>query len=316
MSSNLLTLISLAYLTLLFFVAFYFKKHKSFSNSPWAYALSICVYCTAWTFYGSIGRSSVSGFGYLPVYLGPTLIAPLMLVILTKTIKISKYLRISSIADFISSRYGKSNALGALVTFLCILIAIPYISIQLKALNLSFALLSNSNSASIFSTSQISLDPALIFGLACALISIIFGTIKASPTDRHPGIISVVALESIIKLGAFLIGAFIIVYYLNDGIGSIFQNYYDSGLNNELLSFKKLTSNGNQWFWITFISAFAFLLLPRQFHLAVVENKEVKHVSLASWFVPFYLLAISILVVPVALAGNINMAYIKILITF
>jgi len=307
MSAQVLILISIAYLVLLFGFAFVFKKYDSFSNSKYAYALSICVYCTAWTFYGSVGRSAETGFGYLGVYLGPTIIAPLMFLVLSKTIKISKYLRISSLADFISARYGKDTAIGALVTVLSILIVIPYISIQLKALDLSFNLLAiNPDDLSGFGKGKITSDPSLYFGITCAVLSSIFGTVKAAPTERHPGVITVVAVESIFKLAAFLIGAIVIIFYLSDGVGSIFNSYKNLSINNELLDLKQLAQNGNQWFWISFISAFAFLLLPRQFHMSVIENKEVEHVKFASWFVPLYFFAISIFVVPIAFKGVVT----------
>jgi len=306
MSALVLISISIAYLVLLFGFAFIFRKYDGFSNSKYAYALSICVYCTAWTFYGSIGRSAETGFGYLGVYLGPTIIAPLMFLVLTKTIKISKYLRISSLADFISARYGKDNTIGALVTILSVLIVIPYISIQLKALDLSFNLLTQNQGLNNFGESNIISDPSLYFGITCALLSSIFGTVKAAPTERHPGVITVVAVESIFKLVAFLIGAGFIIFYLSDGAGSIFSNYKNLAINNELLDLKQLAQNGNQWFWISFISAFAFLLLPRQFHMSVIENKEVEHVKFASWFVPLYFFAISIFVVPIAFKGIVT----------
>lgn len=306
MSAVNLFLLSFGYLITLFVCAWLFRQHDRFSNTKYAYALSICVYCTAWTFYGSIGRSAETGFGYLGVYLGPTIIAPLMLVVLTKTIKISKYLRISSIADFISSRYGKSSVIGAVATVLCLMIVVPYISIQLKALNLSFKLIveHGGESGSILENNFYS-DPALIFGLVCAAISMFFGTIKAAPTDRHPGIITVIAIESILKLVAFLVGALCIIYYLNNGLSDIFSNYDYALLQEEFLNLKSLTNNGNSWFWISLISAIAFLILPRQFHMSVIENKEVNHVKFASWFVPLYLFLISILVIPIALQGRL-----------
>lgn len=302
MTEQSLIVITIAYLLLLFGFAFLFRKYSSFSNSKYAYALSICVYCTAWTFYGSIGRSAETGFGYLGVYLGPTIIAPLMLVFLAKTIKISKYLRISSLADFISARYGKDTVLGTMVTILCVLIAIPYISIQLKALNLSMNLLA------VDHVSQDSLfkDPVLYFGLFCAFLSAFFGTVKAAPTERHTGLISIVAIESVIKLIAFLIGAAVIIYSINDGIGSIFVKYESLQLEKEIFDLRELGQNGNQWFWVSLISAFAFLLLPRQFHMSVIENKDVSQIKFASWFVPFYFFAISIFVLPIALAGISN----------
>jgi len=307
MDDSALIWISICYLLVLFAIGSYFRKNQAFSNSKYIYALSLCVYCTAWTFYGSVGRSAETGFGYLGVYLGPTIIAPLMLLMLSKTIKISKFLRISSIADFISARYGKNSTIGTISTLLCVFIAIPYISIQLKALDLSYALITNSESVNLNDNfSGIFTDPALLFGMVCAIICILLGTVKAAPTDRHPGIISLVALESLFKLIAFLIGALFILFYLNDGVSDIFLNYNNSLLDKELLDLKNLTDNGNSWFWITIISAIAFLILPRQFHMAVIENENIEHVKSASWMVPLYMFIISIFVLPIALAGQME----------
>lgn len=304
MSQFYIILIGFGYLLLLLLFAILFRKYHTISDSKYAYALSLCVYCTGWTFYGSIGRAAETGFGYLGVYLGPTIAAPLMFTILTKTIKISKYLRISSLSDFISSRYGKDDLLGKIVTLLCVLVVIPYISIQLKALNISYQLLNDfptlndiSHQTNIFS------DPALYFGIVCGLISSILGIVKAAPTDRHKGLISVIAFESVFKLVAFLIGALVIIFVVNNGLVDIFQKFQASGIPKPNFDLTILKSSGNQWFWVSLISACAFFLLPRQFHMSVVENNDVDHVRFASWVVPFYFFLISIFVIPIALSG-------------
>jgi len=297
-------LIGFGYLLLLLLFAFLFRKYKTISNSKYAYALSLCVYCTGWTFYGSIGKAAESGFGYLGVYLGPTLAAPLMFIVLSKTIKISKFLRISSLADFISSRYGKDAVLGKIVTLLCVMVAIPYISIQLKALNISYLVLRDypiSNNISYHT--GIFNDPALYFGICCALISSILGIVKAAPTDGHRGVVSVIALESIFKLLSFLIGALTIIFIINNGLTDIFHKFETSGLGKPNFDLTLLKASGNQWFFIALISACAFYLLPRQFHMSVVENSDVKHVRFASWMVPLYFFLISIFVIPIALSG-------------
>src|SRR6266496_2194303 len=134
-----IVLASFAYLGVLFAIAYVGDRRaaagRSIIANPYTYALSLAVYCTTWTFYGSVGRAASSGVGFLPVYLGPTLIVGLWWYVWRKIIRISKTYRITSIADFVASRYGKSQALGGLVTVIAVVGVIPYISLQLKAIS-------------------------------------------------------------------------------------------------------------------------------------------------------------------------------------
>ena len=266
------------------------------------------LYCTAWTFYGSIGNAAEGGLSYIGVYLGPTLLAPLWGFFLVKMIRISKHLRITSIADFISSRYGRSATIGILVSLFSVIIVIPYISIQLKALAFSTALLIDSQGTqSVLSDMPIYKDPAFGFAMAFALFSIFFGTIRLDPNEKHPGLVNTLAFESLVKLGAFLVGALAIIFVVYSGPMDIFHQIRESP------DLAKLASIGGDhlpystWVTIFLLSAVAFILLPRQFHVAVVENHQTRHVDEATSRVPLYFFAISILVIPVAFGGKMLM---------
>ena len=309
MSFSLIIVLSIGYIALLFVLAYVTSKHKTgqklFANSSTIYALSLGVYCTAWTFYGSVGQASQTGLGFLGVYLGPTLIAPLWYFILSKIIRISRHLRITSIADFISSRYGKNTTLGLLVSDICVLIVIPYISIQLKAIEFSVSLLHSGNPYNLnLGTNKVFYqDPALLYTIAFALFAILFGTRKMDPSEKHPGVVNVIAIESIIKLIAFIIGGIAIVYFVFDGLEDIFSQAYDKLDLNQIMYIHENGYDYSSWFWVMVLSAIAFLILPRQFHMAVVENNDISHIKRASWLTPLYLMMISIFVIPVALAG-------------
>ncbi|MEM1136701.1 MAG: ATP-binding protein [Bacteroidota bacterium] len=308
MSYNTILFISCAYLLLTFVAAFFSQRigflKKNLSDNSLVYALSLTVYCSAWTFYGSVGIAATTGLGFIGVYLGPTLLAPMWLFILKKIIRISNYLRITSIADFISSRYGKSAKLGALVSIVCVLIIIPYISIQLKALEFSFYLLQD-GIATDLKSDIFYLDPSMLFVLIFAAFAILFGTTNLDPSEKHPGIVNVIAFEAIIKLVCFLIGAVMIIFYVFDGIGDIFSQAQQSF---DMQALSVLGGEGysyQSWLLVSLLSAMAFILLPRQFHMAVVENNSVRHVKKATWLTPLYLFAISFLVLPIAFAGKL-----------
>lgn len=202
---GIISLIALLYIGLLFAIAIYGDRRaeqgRSFINSPYIYALSLAVYCTAWTFYGSVGRAASNGVGYLPIYLGPTLTAVLGWMVLRKMIRISKVYRITSIADFVASRYGKSSALAALVTVIAIIGGVPYIALQLKAISVSFQVLSGRPLS--IPPERLLDDTAPYVTLALALFSILFGTRHLDATERHEGLVAAVAFESLVKLPAF-----------------------------------------------------------------------------------------------------------------
>ncbi|MFN7118968.1 MAG: ATP-binding protein [Saprospiraceae bacterium] len=308
MSAAVVISTSLAYLLLLFLIAYYAERReaqgKSIVRNPFIYALSLAVYCTAWTFYGSVGRAVTVGAGFLPIYLGPTLLAPLWILLLRKMIIISKQQRITSVADFISSRYGKSTSLGVIATIVALLGIIPYVSIQLKAIVTSFDILTASKNK-FFETIDVPLyyDTSLYVAIALAIFTILFGTRHLDPNERHEGLVAAIAFESVVKLVAFLaVGTFVTF-----GIFNGFADVFTQGLKNDAIAkLYSLTESGidsMEWFWLTIISTCAVLFLPRQFHVAVVENTDANHVTRAAWLFPLYLLLINIFVLPIAIGG-------------
>ncbi|MCB0546618.1 MAG: hypothetical protein KDD19_03465, partial [Phaeodactylibacter sp.] len=308
MDAGIIILISIAYVAFLFLIAYLAEKRekagRSLVNNSVIYSLSLAVYCTAWTYYGSVGRAATSGLGFLPTYIGPAIVAPLWWVLLKKVIVISKSQRITSIADFISSRYGKSTWLGVIATLIAVFGIIPYISIQLKAISTSFDLLATKQGA-LYLHAEIPfyLDSALYIAIALAVFTILFGTRNLDPNERHEGLVAAIAFESILKLMAFLMVGFFVTFWIYDGFGSIFRKAMSNPELSRLFSLEETNINGWEWFWLSFLSMSAVLLLPRQFHVSVVENTNPNHVGKASWLFPLYLLLINIFVLPIAIAG-------------
>ena len=309
---------SVLYLAVLFAVAAWADRRadqgRSVINNATVYALSVAVYCTTWTYYGSVGRAASSGIGFLPIYLGPTLAAALWWFVLAKMIRIAKANRITSIADFISSRYGKSYQLGALVTLIAVVGVVPYIALQLKAVSTSFAALAGDRVIGLQSGGAamggLLSDQTFFITLILAAFVIFFGTRHLDAAERHEGMVAAIALESIVKLTAFLAVGLFVAYGLFDGLGDIFQKA------SEQPALKKLLVGGESqggvkppnWFSLTVLSVFAILFLPRQFQIAVVENVSESHVRRAIWLFPLYLLAINLFVLPIALGGKILFA--------
>ncbi len=310
MKASLVILVSLLYLTLLFVIAIYANKRnklgKSLVNNPIIYALSLTVYCTVWTFYGSVGRSAATGIGFIPVYLGPTLLMPVWYQITRKMILISKHQRITSIADFISSRYGKSTFLGAITTLILVFGIIPYISIQLKAIGFSFDIITQQNAAGGFwDASTFYRDKVNYFTILLAVFTILFGTRSLDPNERHEGLIAAIAFESLIKLIAFVSVGIFVVYFLFDGMGHLFAEGAKYKHTQNLYTVSDKAAFGTSWFWVMVLSASAVIFLPRQFHVSIVENQNITHTRQASWLFPLYLLLISFFVMPIAIAGKL-----------
>ncbi len=307
MSNIWIIISSLAYLVLLFGIAFgaerLARRGSSVVTNPLIYALSLGVYCTAWTYYGSVGRAAVSGIGFLPIYLGPTILAPLWILVLRKIILISKTQRITSVADFISSRYGKSTTLGTIATLIAVLSIIPYISIQLKAISSTFNLLAGHPPGT--SPSPIYRDSALYITIVLAFFTILFGTRNLDPNERHEGLVAAIAFESIFKLVAFLAVGFFVTFSLFRGPSDLFSQLNAHPQWEQLTTFSGSAVKGRDWLWLTLLSMSAILLLPRQFHVAVVENMDARFVGKASWIFPLYLLLINLFVLPIAFGGLI-----------
>jgi Na+/proline symporter/nitrogen-specific signal transduction histidine kinase len=294
----------------LFAIAFYGDKRaelgRSIISNPYIYALSLAVYCTAWTFYGSVGRATQTGLGFLPIYIGPTLTATLGWLILRKIIRISKAYQITSIADFIASRYGKSTSLGGVVTVIAILGVVPYISLQLKAISTSYQLIKHyPDVLNPVGSSKIQFlnDPAFYIALLLALFAVLFGTRHLETTERHEGLVAAIAFESVIKLVAFFVVGIFVTYGMFDGFGDIIQKAGAVSSLQKLFVFEDRPGVYLDWGIHIFLSMLAVLFLPRQFQVAVIENVNEEHLKKAIWLFPLYLLAINIFVLPVAFGG-------------
>ena len=299
---------SVAYLGLLFAIAYYgdrrADRRRSIISNGYIYALSLCVYATSWTYYGSVGRAATTGVGFLPIYLGPTIMAVVWWLVLRKIIRICKRYRITSLADFVSSRYGKSRALGELVTVIAVVGIVPYIALQLKAISNTFTILRGQPdlATGVATNPPVLADTALYVALLLAAFTILFGTRHLDATERHEGMVAAIAFESLVKLVAFLaVGAYV-TFGLFGGFGDLFGRAQDHPDLARLLSFGETQSYAS-WLWLIVLSMFAILLLPRQWQVAVVENVDERHIKTASWLFPLYLLLINIFVMPIAIAG-------------
>ncbi|MEN8131004.1 MAG: sensor histidine kinase [Pseudomonadota bacterium] len=302
-------LLSVCYLGILFAIAYLGDKRadsgRSIISNPYVYTLSIAVYCTAWTFYGSVGRAASTGVGFLPIYLGPTLMAALWWFVLRKMIRIAKAYRVTSIADFIGSRYGKSTLLGGLVTIIAVLGIMPYISLQLKAISTSFNVLRQYPELVIPTHSSIPLwaDKALYVALILAAFTILFGTRHIDATERHEGLVAAIAFESIIKLLAFLMVGLFVTFGLFNGPSDLFTQAAAVPELNKLMRIQEGIGSYGSWFSLTVLSMMAIMFLPRQFQVMVVENVNENHVEKATWLFPLYLLIINLFVLPIAFGG-------------
>ncbi|MCG4454317.1 sensor histidine kinase [Pseudomonas sp. MMS21-TM103] len=308
--AGLILLTSCAYLGILFAIAYWGDKRadagRSIIANPYIYALSMAVYATSWTFYGSVGRAAVSGVGFLPIYLGPTLMAALFWLVLRKMIRISKANRITSIADFIAARYGKSALLGGLVTLIAVVGVIPYIALQLKAVSSSFLILWQYPTIQMPSSGQALgplQDTALYVALLLAIFTILFGTRHLDATERHEGMVAAIAFESLVKLLAFLAVGLYVTFGLYHGFADVFEQAARLPDVDQLLAFGGPAGTYGSWVSLIFLSMLSILFLPRQFQISVVENVNENHVAKAIWLFPLYLLAINIFVLPITFAG-------------
>jgi len=303
--------VAFGYIGLLFAIAYYADKRadagRSIIRSPWIYTLSIAVFCTSWTFYGSVGRAASGGIHFLPIYLGPTLVFLLWWFVIRKIIRISKAHRITSIADFISSRYGKSTSLGALVTVIAVVGIIPYISLQLKAVSTSFNVLRQYPAVTMPLQENLPLlaDTALWVALIMAAFAILFGTRHIDASEHHEGMVAAVAFESLVKLIAFLAVGIFVTFGVNDGFGDLFSRAAADEAVSQLFV---IGSGGSylQWITLTLLSMAAIICLPRQFQVTVVENVNEQHLARAIWLFPLYMLVINIFVLPIAVSGLLH----------
>ncbi len=298
-SLNALAIVCVLYVVVLFAVAFAADRaalhgRGAWLRSPIVYTLSLSIYCTAWTFYGAVGFAARSGLEYVTIYLGPTLIMIGWWWTLRKMVRVGRSQRITSIADLISSRYGKSNTLAVFVTVLAVIGTTPYIALQLQSVTLSFQIFAENDPVQREAVSRQSIAFWVAGGLA--LFTILFGTRNLDANERHHGVVMAIAVEAVVKLFALLAVGVFVVWGLSGGIGETLARIDASPIKNFEVS-------GSRWVGLTMLSAAAFICLPRMFQVMVVENEDESHLRTASWAFPAYLMAMSLFVIPIAAVG-------------
>ncbi|MGB8434273.1 MAG: histidine kinase, partial [Burkholderiales bacterium] len=284
-----IVLTSFAYLGLLFAIAYFADQRadrgRSIIASPYIYSLSLAVYATAWTFYGSVGRAAIDGVGFLPIYLGPTLMIALWWVVMRKILRISKQNRITSLADFVASRYGKSALLGGAVTVIAVIGVVPYISLQLKAVSNSFIILLHYPEivmpANVDAVPLLR-DTALWVALILAIFTILFGTRHLYSAEHHEGMVAAIAFESLVKLLAFLAVGLFVTFGVFNGFGDVFERAAaEPKLEPLLQPIDGVAGGYASWVWLTVLSMLAIMFLPRQFQVTVIENVDERHLHKA-----------------------------------
>ncbi|MFN3075804.1 MAG: ATP-binding protein [Alphaproteobacteria bacterium] len=302
----LVLLVGLGYLGLLFGIAYYGDRRagvgRGITANPYVYALSIGVYCTSWTYYGSVGRAASSGIGFLPIYLGPTLMFVLGWFPLRKILHLSKTWNLTSIADFIASRYGKSHLIAGLVTVMAVVGITPYIALQLKAVATSFEVLTGPLPVVVSGTAIWKPDTALFVAILMAAFAILFGTRHINASEHHEGMMAAIAFESVVKFLAFVAVGLFVALGLFDGLSDLFTRASADPRIAELFTPDAVIRNGN-WVTLILLSMSAIICLPRQFQVVVVENVDIAHFTKAIWLFPLYLLAINVFVLPIAVGG-------------
>ncbi|MGE0805995.1 MAG: ATP-binding protein [Burkholderiaceae bacterium] len=303
LSANIVLVTALLYVALLFAVAFLGDRRSrsgepGWLQSPVVYTLSISIYCTSWTFYGAVGSAARSGLEFVTIYLGPTLAFIGWWVLLRKIVRIAHAQGITSIADMVSSRYGKSTILAALVTLIAVISTTPYIALQLKAVATSFQVISNSGPDTLTDLHNAGSEYQIGFWIAAgmAVFTILFGTRNVDAKERHHGVVAAIALEAVVKLVALLAVGLLAVFGVAGGAEQVFALASPEMLHAQ-------DAFGPRWVAVTFLAAGAVICLPRQFQVTVVENVDESHLRTAAWLFPLYLFLLSLFVLPIAIAG-------------
>lgn len=293
LSVDVLLAVCLGYVALLFIIAFIVDRRTRqgpmrWLHSPVIYTLSISVYCTSWTFYGAVGSAARNGLEFVAIYLGPTLVFVGWWWLLRKLVRIAKVHRTTSIADLISSRYGKSPSLAVLVTIIAVIATTPYIALQLQSVTRSYQVIAGETDG---------ITTAFWVAAGMALFTILFGTRNLDANERHHGVVAAIAFEAIVKLLALIAVGIFAVWGVAGSVGNVFADVPAEAIRGAGDIF------GPRWATLMFLSATAIICLPRQFQVTVVENIEERHLGTASWLFPLYLLGISLFIMPIALVG-------------
>jgi len=303
LSTDFALFTALAYVAVLFILAYVSDRqsrrgHDSLLRSPLVYTLSISVYCTSWTFYGAVGLAARNGLEFATIYLGPTLVFIGWWFLLRKLVRIGHAHRITSIADLISSRFGKSTVLGVLITCIAVISTTPYIALQLKAVTTSFQVVSSATHTPVPGIPSVgAADAGLWVAIAMTVFTILFGTRNLDANEHNPGVVAAIAFEALVKLFAIIAVGLFVVYGIAGGVSEVFrlESAQEVVYGHELF--------GWRWINLLVLSAIAIVCLPRQFQITVVENSNEGHLRTASWAFPLYLFLISLFVLPIAIVG-------------
>lgn len=297
-------LLSIGYLGLLFVIAqigdAYAARWRGGRIERIVYGLALAIYCTSWTFYGSVGRAATQGLDFLLIYVGPILVITLGAPVLAKIIAAAKRQNSTSIADFLASRYGRSRSVGALVTIIAIVGVMPYIALQLKAVSTSFTVLTSANSGTASEALPLFFDTAFLVAVTMAAFTILFGLRTVEAAVHHRGLMMAIAFESVVKLIALLAVGYFVTYEMAGGVEALLLRLRESP---ELAQQIMGPTPGLNWIAIAMLAGLAFLCLPRQFHVGVVEYGAAGGQRTARWLFPIYLIAINLFVVPIAAVG-------------
>lgn len=300
MSSWFIVIVLVAYLAMLFGVAYKIDANTRlqlrYSKSPTIYALSLAVYCTAWTFFGSVGAASTYNLEFLTIYIGPIILMPFLWFIYRRFIRITQVQGISSLSDFIANRYDKSIGVNKVVTVLLMISIIPYIALQISGIDKAIETILTKNGTQHSSWLQY-LDLGFLVTIGLGYFIILFTTKRFHHKEQNTGLVGAIVLESIVKLVVFLFFGVFILIYASD------KPELMSDFKPEQLQLN-YNNDGGQWFGMIILSMMAFLFLPRQFELGVVEAVNERKVKRAIWLFPLYLLLINVFVIPISIVGN------------
>ncbi len=292
-SVDLLLTVCIAYVALLFGIAFIVDRRTRagrlrWLSSPVIYTLSISVYCTSWTFYGAVGSAARNGLEFITIYLGPTLVFVGWWWLLRKLVRIGRANRITSIADLISSRYGKSSSLAVLATLIAVIATTPYIALQLQSVTLSYQVIAGEADR---------ITTAFWVALGMAAFAILFGTRNVDANERHHGVVAAIAVEAVVKLIALIAVGVFVIWGVAGGLDAVFADVPMEMIYGGADIF------GPRWVALMFLSATAIICLPRQFQVTVVENIDERHLATASWLFPLYLFLMTLFIAPIAIVG-------------
>ncbi|MDO5606380.1 MAG: ATP-binding protein [Paracoccus sp. (in: a-proteobacteria)] len=298
MSFDTLVIVALLYVGVLFAVAWAADRaaargRTGWTDKPVVYTLSLSVYCTAWTFYGSVGYASRSGLEFLTIYLGPTLVLAGSWWGLKRLVRVARMHRVTSVADMISARFGKSNPLAALITLIALIAATPYLALQLESISLSFG---------AFGPGDVLPGPLDLWVAAgLAGFTILFGTRNLAADERHHGVVMAIALEAIVKLVAFVVLGVWVVWWLADGPSDVVARIAARAADPDAAGW---ALRPDRWTALIAVSAAAIITLPRMFQVLVVEPANEASLNSAAWAFPAYLMAMSLFVLPIAVIGR------------